>query len=126
MLVVFVSKRSTKTSWLIAFVVCDVLSCAILLGIIATFARAGLPAQCGGMTRDRQFSPKSVARTFRLYQLVADPNRIAAPGYTTIGFSDEGTGHRGELDPFCGFDRSYFAIANTLMSVVPWPFVCPR
>ena len=123
MLVVFVSRRSTKTAWLIAFVVCDVLSCAILLGIIATFSRAGLPIQCGGMTQDRQFSPKRVSHTFHLHQLPADPNRIAAPGYTTIGFSDEGAGHRGELDAFCGFDRSYFAIANTLMSVVLWLFV---
>jgi hypothetical protein len=44
------------------------------------------------------------------------PNRPPF-GFTTIRFSDEGPGQHGVLDSFCGFDRSYYAIANTLMSV---------
>jgi hypothetical protein len=38
-------------------------------------------------------------------------------GFTTIGFSDESSGHNGELDRFCGFERSFYSISSALMSV---------
>ncbi|KAG7286621.1 hypothetical protein NEMBOFW57_008932 [Staphylotrichum longicolle] len=97
-LAIFGGRRSNKTGWLTFFIVCDVVMCAILLGIITTLSHAGLPVHCAGMTR------------------ITDPNeKYSIPGYTTIGFSDESLGQRGQLDTFCGFDRSYFAIANALI-----------
>lgn len=43
-------QRSKKKSWLTGFVVCDVVMCATLLGIINMLARAGLPVHCAGIT----------------------------------------------------------------------------
>ncbi|AEO59013.1 hypothetical protein MYCTH_2134741 [Thermothelomyces thermophilus ATCC 42464] len=92
------SRRSQKTRWLKAFVVCDVLLVAVLLGIINVLARAGLPIHCAGLTRGH-----------------LDPDVVPLPGFTTIGFSDEDPGQRGELDKFCGFARPYYVIANILV-----------
>jgi hypothetical protein len=44
-------RRSKKTRWLTASIVCDVLLSAVLLGVVNVLARAGLPVHCGGMTR---------------------------------------------------------------------------
>jgi hypothetical protein len=49
--------------------------------------------------------------------LPGDRPNFPSYGYTTIRFSDESPGQRGELDYLCGLDRSYYVIANTLMSV---------
>ncbi|AEO64286.1 uncharacterized protein THITE_2110271 [Thermothielavioides terrestris NRRL 8126] len=94
-------QRSSKTPWLTGFAVCDVLVCAVLLGIISTLAHAGLPVHCGGMTRSNY--------------LPGDRPNFPSYGYTTIRFSDESPGQRGELDYLCGLDRSYYVIANTLI-----------
>ncbi|KAK4158368.1 hypothetical protein C8A00DRAFT_10838 [Chaetomidium leptoderma] len=89
--------RSKKSSWLTGFVVCDVLVCAVLLVMISTLARAGLPVHCAAL-----FVPNSNQRS-------------PISTFTTIGFSNENPGQRGELDHFCGLDRSYYAIANALI-----------
>jgi hypothetical protein len=49
-----VGRRSNKTGWLTFFIVCDVVACAMLLGIITTLAHAGLPVHCAGMTEASQ------------------------------------------------------------------------
>ncbi|KAK4242756.1 hypothetical protein C8A03DRAFT_39921 [Achaetomium macrosporum] len=94
-------QRSKRTSWLTGFAVCDVFFCGVVLGIITTLARAGLPTHCAGMTRT----------DFRR----GDEPDSPPPGYTTIRFSDERPGHRGMLDEFCGLDRSYYVIATALV-----------
>ncbi|KAH6842839.1 hypothetical protein B0I37DRAFT_204953 [Chaetomium sp. MPI-CAGE-AT-0009] len=91
-------RRSKQTGWLIASVVFDVVLVAVLLGIISVLGRGGLPMHCGGLTR------------------VDDPPEPPLSDYyTTVGFSDKGPGHRGELDELCKFEHPYFAIANILV-----------
>ncbi|KAK4249546.1 hypothetical protein C7999DRAFT_39375 [Corynascus novoguineensis] len=92
-------RRSNKTRWLKAFVVCDVLLVAVLLGIINVLARGGLPMHCAGLTKK---------------DLDPDEEDLL-PGYTTIGFSDEGPGVRGELDELCEFAQPYYIVANALV-----------
>jgi hypothetical protein len=40
------------------------------------------------------------------------------PGYTTIRFSNEAGGMKGELDRFCAFERTFYFIAIGFMSVI--------
>lgn len=42
------------------------------------------------------------------------------PGFTTVGFSDESPGARGELDGLCEFAQPYYVVANALVSVYPF------
>ncbi|KAH6617875.1 hypothetical protein B0J18DRAFT_468216 [Chaetomium sp. MPI-SDFR-AT-0129] len=91
-------RRSKKTRWLTFTVVFDVFLSTILLGIINVLARGGLPMHCAGMTRPD-----------------LDPTIVPLPGFTTIGFSDEGPGRRGELDDLCQYVTPYYAVANFLI-----------
>jgi hypothetical protein len=97
-------RRSKKTRWLTASIVCDVLLSAVLLGVVNVLARAGLPVHCGGMTR-----------------IDIKPGIDLKPGFTTIGFSDESSGKRGELDALCEYEHPYYVLANALMSVILSP-----
>ena len=47
--------------------------------------------------------------------LPGDEPNYPAGGYTTVRFSDEGPGQKGELDKFCAFERSYYFIAIGLV-----------
>jgi hypothetical protein len=40
------------------------------------------------------------------------------PGYSTIRFSNEAGGAKGELDRFCAFERTFYFIAIGFMSVM--------
>ncbi|KAJ9151296.1 hypothetical protein NKR23_g3146 [Pleurostoma richardsiae] len=91
------SRRSSRAGWLASFIIGDVIFCGVDIGIITVLAYAGLPDNCAGLTRsdfdhgDAPNSPK--------------------PGYTTVRFSDESGGQRGELDRFCGMERSFYFVA---------------
>lgn len=45
-------------------------------------------------------------------------------GYNTIGFSNEQSGHRGELDRYCGMEKGIYFVAVSIMYVAlitPYP-----
>lgn len=88
-------KRSNMKAWLVSFVVLDVLFCGMVLTIVSILARAGLPMHCEGMTM-RNFTDND------------------SPGFVTPGFSDEDT-YSGNLDKYCGLERSYYSISNALV-----------
>lgn len=95
-------QRSKKTGWLVTFVVGDVIFCGIALGIITLLANAGLPSHCGGLT-----TFKKEDEDHKVYK--------PRPGYTAPGFTSGYDGQKGELDRFCAFERSYYAIALGLV-----------
>lgn len=46
---------------------------------------------------------------------IGDKSNIPSRGYTTIRFSNEQDGHRGELDKFCGMERGFFFCSVLVM-----------
>lgn len=44
-----------------------------------------------------------------------DNTKLPSRGYTTIRFSNEQEGHRGELDKFCGMERGFFFCSVLVM-----------
>ncbi|KAK0629001.1 hypothetical protein B0T17DRAFT_489790 [Bombardia bombarda] len=87
-------ERSKKTGWLAFFVASDVLFIGLDLTIICLLSQAGLPRHCSGLT---------------------SPDSPPPPDFTTLGFSDEGAGHHGQLDHLCAFERSFFFISIGLI-----------
>ncbi|KAK3682492.1 hypothetical protein B0T22DRAFT_285695 [Podospora appendiculata] len=93
--------RHKSKPWLVFFLVIDAVFCGVAISIISILAGTGLPTNCGGLTRS-DFSGDDA------------PNKPAY-GYTTIRFSDQENGHKGELDRFCAFEQSYYFIAVGLI-----------
>ncbi|KAH8904229.1 hypothetical protein BR93DRAFT_131944 [Coniochaeta sp. PMI_546] len=93
--------RSKRSSWLTCFIVGDVMFIGVVVGLITVLARAGLPSMCVGLTNG-DFSSD------------VRPDKPSY-GYTTIRFSDEAPGHKGELDRYCAFERSVYFIAIGLI-----------
>ncbi|KAK4190760.1 hypothetical protein QBC35DRAFT_54188 [Podospora australis] len=81
-------KRSSIKPWLVTFIVLDVLFCGMVLSIVSILARAGLPMHCAGMARSDLGIPV---------------------------FGDGTLGSYGQLDKYCGLERSYYSIANALV-----------
>ena len=96
-------QRSKKTGWLITFVMGDIIFCAVDLAIITLLANAGLPSHCGGLA-----TTKKEKDGHKVYK--------PPPGYSTPGFTwGDDDEQKGELDRFCAFERSYYAIALGLV-----------
>jgi hypothetical protein len=53
----------------------------------------------------------------RLLVTANDQPNYPLPGYTTIRFSDESPGQRGELDSMCAYERSFYFVAIGLVYV---------
>lgn len=48
-----------------------------------------------------------------------DASDSPPPGYTTISFSDEAAGHKGQLDRYCAFERSvYFIVVGLIFTSI--------
>jgi len=92
--------RSKRKGWLIAFIVFDVLFCAVALGLVTLLSRAGLPDHCRGLTKSVQDNNLSGR---------------GSPDFAILGFSDESEGQYGHLDQFCGYERSFFVISLALV-----------
>ncbi|OIW25062.1 hypothetical protein CONLIGDRAFT_80699 [Coniochaeta ligniaria NRRL 30616] len=93
--------RSRRSGWLTCFIVSDAMFIGAVVGLITVLARAGLPVMCVGLTSG-DFGPD-------------DRPDKPGYGYTTIRFSDEMQGHKGELDRYCAFERSVYFIAIGLI-----------
>lgn len=93
--------RSRQTGWLFTFVMGDIIFCAIDLAVITLLANAGLPSHCGGLATIKEDDHHKVY--------------TPPPGFTTPGFASGSDGEKGQLDKFCAFERSYFAIALGLV-----------
>lgn len=96
-------QRSKKTGWLITFIMGDILFCGVDLAIITLLANAGLPSHCGGLATTKKYDDDD----HKVYK--------PRPGFTTPGFTSGYDGQKGELDRFCAFERSYYAIALGLV-----------
>ncbi|TPX18890.1 uncharacterized protein E0L32_011442 [Thyridium curvatum] len=88
-----------KTSWLVASIVTDVIMSGLLVGIITIAARAGIPSNCGGLTKNPPLDVKEPPK---------EP-------YTTHGFSNQSDGKKGKLDNLCALERGYYFIAVAIM-----------
>ena len=44
-----------------------------------------------------------------------DKPRYPKKGFTTVGFSDGSKGQRGELDKYCGLERSFYFVGVAIM-----------
>ncbi|KAK3402165.1 hypothetical protein B0T20DRAFT_133147 [Sordaria brevicollis] len=97
-------QRSKKTSWLVTFIMGDIIFCGVDLAIITLLANAGLPSHCGGLATTKKFDDDDHNKVYK-----------PRPGYTTPGFTSGYDGQKGELDRFCAFERSYYAIALGLV-----------
>ncbi len=129
------------TSCLVFFIICDICFLGVTLAIITLLAGAGVPANCGGLTRSDCQSPilpaPSVFPPLRISLNSYNPNPLPSAllstasnsvpdgpgdqanhpsvGCSTVRFSNEGPGQKGELDKFCAFERSYYFIAIGLV-----------
>ncbi|KAK3316330.1 hypothetical protein B0H66DRAFT_604626 [Apodospora peruviana] len=90
-------QRSKKLGYLRCFLLLDIVACGIVVAILYFLTKAKLPSNCRGLNPSDIPSP--------------DGDEPPHQPFTTISFSDEGPGHRGELDKHCAFERSYFFIA---------------
>ncbi|KAK4654592.1 hypothetical protein QC762_409010 [Podospora pseudocomata] len=90
--------RSITEPWLVAFVVLDLIFCAMTMVIISLLAWNGLPVSCVGLTRPKEY-------------LAGD----ALNGFSTNGFTDGNQNMPGELDKFCPLERAYFGFAHALV-----------
>lgn len=108
----------------------DVVFCFVDLTIISLLSYTGLPSNCAGLTSSNCMSNPLL---FTMKPYVFDSNGLLpgskgdkadlpSLGYSTIRFSDEQDGHRGELDKFCGLERGFFFCA-VLVMYVPILFV---
>ncbi|KAK0640973.1 hypothetical protein B0T16DRAFT_430931 [Cercophora newfieldiana] len=88
--------RSKRKGWLIAFIVFDVLFCAVALALVALLSHAGLPDHCRGLTK-------------------ADDYRGGKQHSPQVGGFSELEGQEGYLDKFCGYERSFFVISLALV-----------
>ncbi|KAL8393078.1 hypothetical protein RB599_005551 [Gaeumannomyces hyphopodioides] len=94
-------KRGQKTPWLVAAILGDLVFIGILLAEITILSQAGLPANCAGLTRSNY--------------LPEDSKEAPRPGYTSIRFSNQFGGNKGELDRYCALSRGFFIIAVALV-----------
>ncbi|KAK7935538.1 hypothetical protein PG985_001033 [Apiospora marii] len=103
LLVQHTGKRSihARTSFIVPFVVGDVLFTGLMIGIITVLARMGVPSNCAGLTRSD-------------YKENDEPNEPPA-GYQTIRFGDGSADHKGVLDKFCALERAYYFISVAMV-----------
>lgn len=94
-------ERGKKTPWLVAAILGDLVFIGILLAEITILSQAGLPAHCAGLTRGNY--------------LPEDAKEAPRPGYTSIRFSNQFGGNKGELDRYCALSRGFFIIAIALV-----------
>lgn len=103
LLISHAGKRGKRSAWLVCMVICDVVFCCLDIAAITLLANSGVPGNCGGLT-DVDYTKD-----------VGDKARSPKPGFTTIGFSDGSDGKRGELDKYCGLERSFYFVAIAIL-----------
>jgi hypothetical protein len=82
----------------------DILLLALVLGFLILASAAGLPANCGGVTR-LNFNPDDAPN---------DP----APGYTTIRFGPGVAGQKGMLDKYCPLVEATFWLEIIVLALM--------
>lgn len=93
--------RSTRRAWLITFMVWDLIFVGVCIGMISIYSFAGVPANCGGMTRSN-YNP-------------GDAPNNPAPGFTTVRFGPGLFGNYGELDIYCDIPQTDYAMCVLLV-----------
>ncbi|KAK7953745.1 hypothetical protein PG996_014637 [Apiospora saccharicola] len=102
LLVQHTGKRSlqARTSFIVPFVVGDVLFTGLMIGIITVLARTGVPSNCAGLTRS---------------DYKDDEPNDPPHGYDTIRFGDGSADHKGALDKYCALERAYYFISVAMV-----------
>lgn len=101
--VVHTRGRSRNTTWLVATIAGDICFVWVGLAIITLLSHAGVPTNCAGLTRP----PNPDDETLR------DP----AQGYTSIRFTNQWNGAKGELDRYCALERIFYGAALVLTNL---------
>ncbi|KAL7622560.1 hypothetical protein AAE478_008067 [Parahypoxylon ruwenzoriense] len=96
------SRRQRFSTKLIAFFIAgDVLFNGMAIAIITVLARAGLPTDCHGLTRDDME--------------IGDAPDDPPDGYSTIRFGDKERDRKGLLDKYCSLERGFYFIEAALV-----------
>ncbi|ROW03217.1 hypothetical protein VSDG_01214 [Cytospora chrysosperma] len=101
LLVIHTHLRSRRTAWLVCSICFDVILCFVDVAIVSVLAFTGVPSNCAGLTRSKMKK--------------GDNFSLPAHGYTTIRFSNEQDGHRGELDKYCGMEQGFYFVAIAMI-----------
>ncbi|EJT80807.1 hypothetical protein GGTG_00801 [Gaeumannomyces tritici R3-111a-1] len=94
-------RRGQKTPWLVTAILGDLVFIGILLAELTILSQAGLPANCAGLTRSNY--------------LPEDSREAPKTGYSSIRFSNQFGGSKGELDRYCALSRGFFIIVVGLV-----------
>ncbi|PSR76833.1 hypothetical protein BD289DRAFT_168201 [Coniella lustricola] len=98
-------QRSRRTVFLICTICLDVVFCFVDITILSLLSFSGLPSNCSGLTTSIWSK--------------GDKADLPSRGYSTIRFSNEQDGHRGELDKYCSMERGfYFCTVLTILAFV--------
>ncbi|KAF3761906.1 hypothetical protein M406DRAFT_353316 [Cryphonectria parasitica EP155] len=92
--IIHTRQRSRRTPFLVCTICLDVVFCFIDITILSLLSFTGLPSNCSGLTTSTW--------------LKGDKPDLPTRGYSTIRFSNEQDGHRGELDKYCSMERGFF------------------
>ncbi|TLS24357.1 hypothetical protein PpBr36_08490 [Pyricularia pennisetigena] len=101
--IVHTKGRSTKTTWLVANIVGDVCFIWMGLAMITLLSHAGVPAHCAGLTKSTYADD--------------DTRREPAKGYTSIRFTNQWNGAKGELDRYCALERIFYGATLLLINL---------
>lgn len=85
--VLHILHKSNRRRYIVTFIVWDLLFTGVCIAMISVYSFAGVPNNCGGMTRSN-WGP-------------GDAPNDPAPGFTTIRFGPGTFGNYGELDIYC-------------------------
>ncbi|KAI6371095.1 hypothetical protein MCOR25_004029 [Pyricularia grisea] len=101
--IVHTKGRSTQTTWLVATIAGDICFIWMGLAMITLLSHAGVPAHCAGLTKSAYADD--------------DTRREPAKGYTSIRFTNQWNGAKGELDRFCALERIFYGATLLLINL---------
>ncbi|QBZ62599.1 hypothetical protein PoMZ_11482 [Pyricularia oryzae] len=101
--IVHTKGRSTKTTLLVATIVGDICFIWMGLAMITLLSHAGVPAHCAGLTKSTYADD--------------DTRREPAKGYTSIRFTNQWNGAKGELDRYCALERIFYGATLLLINL---------
>lgn len=100
-LALHICRKSVRTYWIIAFIAWDLIFTGVCIGMISIYSFAGVPSDCGGLTREN-WGP-------------GDAPNNPHPGFSTVRFSHGLFGAYGELDIYCGLPKTDYAFVVILI-----------
>jgi hypothetical protein len=116
-LALHIFRKSAKTGYVIVSMMGDIIFTGICIAILSIYSIAGVPADCGGLTRQNCKPLHQQQRKFRLTHPgnPDDAPNIPHKGFDTIRFGHGLYGSYGELDIYCDLPVTDFAMTIIIM-----------